>query len=190
MDRRKNVGGLLLAGALAAPLPAAAVDDMFLSLEGVKGESVDGRNLGAIEILTYSQSFTGPGSRVTAADITSTGKTTCGPVTITKYVDQASPDLILLVTNGRRLPRAVITFRRPGQQPIEYYKVTLEDVVVTEVEQSNSRLNFPSPAPPRAIEKVSLIASKFRFDYVAQHPDGRPGAQPKAGWDCVANLKR
>ena len=83
----------------------------------------------------------------------------------------------------------MITFRKPGQPPFEYYRVTLESVVVTEVEQSNSRLNFPNPAPPRAIEKVSLVGQRYRVDYFGQTADGRPGAQPKAGWDCGANHK-
>lgn len=189
VNHTKKLRGLLLAGALAAaPLPAPAADDIFLRLEGVKGESIDARHQGDIELLSYTQSFTAP-ARATTGGGAGTGKTTCGPVTITKYVDQSSPDLILFVANGRHIPRAVITFRRPGQPPIEYYKVTLEDVVITEVEQSNSRINFPSPAPPRAIEKVSLIGARFRFEYAGQLPSGSAGAQPKAGWDCVANQK-
>lgn len=191
MDQTRNLAGLLLVGALAAaPLPASSADDIFLSLQGIKGESTDVRHLAAIELLSYTQSLTGPPARVTAGGITSTGSATCGPVTITKYVDQSSPDLILHAAYGRHIPRAVITFRRPGQQPIEYYRVTLEDAVITEVEQSNSRVNFPSPAPPRAIEKVSMIGGRFRFEYTGQQPSGGAGAQPRAGWDCVANLKR
>ena len=185
MDHTKDLVGLLLAGALGAPLPAAAADEIFLRLEGVKGESVDARHLAEIELLSYSQSMTGPLARSAAG----AGKTACGPVTVMKYVDQSSPDLILFVANGRPIARAVITFRKSGQSAFEYYRVTLENLVVTEVEQSNSRLNFPSPAPPRAVEKVSLMSQRLRFEYYAQTPDGRVGMAPKAGWDCAANAK-
>ena len=59
MDHTKKLGGLLVVGALAAAAPAAA-DDVFLRLDGVRGESTDARHKGEIEILSYTQSFTGP----------------------------------------------------------------------------------------------------------------------------------
>ena len=190
VDHTKSWSGLLLAGMLAAaPLAAAAADEIFLRLEGVKGESVDARHMAEIELLSYTQTMTGPNARGTTSVGAGAGKTTCGPVTVMKYVDQASPDLILYAMNGRPAARAVITFRKSGQGAFEYYRVTLENVVVTQVEQSNSRLNFPSPAPPRAIEKVSLMSQRLRFEYYGQQPDGRVGAAPKAGWDCAANAK-
>ena len=65
----------------------------------------------------------------------------------------------------------------------------LDDVIVAEVEQSDSKLNFPNPAPPRATEKVTLMARRFRYEYTAQDLKGGAGAQPKAGWDCVAASK-
>jgi type VI secretion system secreted protein Hcp len=189
MDKTKRkpglvsrVGQLLLAGALAAGAAApAAADDLFLRLEGVQGESLDARHKGEIAILSYIQAFTGPFARSTAATGAGAGKTTCGPVTVTKFVDVSSPHLILLVANGQHIPRALITFRKPGT-PLEYYKVTLDDVIITEVEQTGS-----SSAAARAMEKVSLIGRRFSFEYVQQRPDGSPGATPKSGWDCVAN---
>lgn len=195
MDKTKTkpsyrVGGLLLAGALAAGAAApAAADDVFLKLDGVLGESTDARHKGEIDILSYTQAFTGPFARGAAGTGAAAGKTICGPVTITKYVDVSSPDLILSVANGKHIPKAVFTFRRPGANQLEYYKVMLEDVVITEIEQSESKINPSNPAAVRASEKVSLMGRRFSFEYVLQAPDGRIGAQPKAGWDCVANSK-
>jgi type VI secretion system secreted protein Hcp len=187
---KTKLGRLLLLGALAASLPAAAADDIFLKLDGVRGEINEKGHEFDIDILSYTQGFTGPYARASASSGAVVGKTTCGPVTVTKYVDLSSPDLILYALNGRHIPRAVFTFRRPGQKPVEYYKVTLEDVIVTEIEQSDTKLNFPNPAPPRATEKVSLIGRSYSFEYSAVMPDGKLGAQPKAGWDCAANSKR
>ena len=179
---------MLLAGVLAAAVatPAAAVDDIFLKLDGINGESTDGRHPREIEILSYTQTFSGPFAHSTPNTGAAAGKTVCGPVTVMKYVDVSSPDLILNAANGRHIPRAVFTFRRPGKDPVEYYKVTLEDVIVLEVEQSDSKLNFPNPAPPRAIEKVSLIGRRFLFEYTATTATGASGARPKSGWDCVS----
>jgi type VI secretion system secreted protein Hcp len=187
VEHTKGFGGLLLAAALAAsaPLPASA-DDIFLKLTDVKGESLDARHPGEIEILSYTQSMTGPFAPGATSGAAAGGKTTCGAVTITKYVDASSPDLILAAANGRHYPTAVITFRRTGQTPFEYYTVTLDDAIVTGVEQSGSR----SSSTQRVVEKVSLIGRAFRFEYTAQQPTtGGIGARPKAGWDCVANKK-
>jgi len=183
---------MLFAGVLAAAVatPAAAVDDIFLKLDGIQGESTDGRHAREIEILSYTQTMSGPfaksGTPNTGA---ATGKTVCGPVTVMKYVDVSSPDLILNAANGRHIPRAVFTFRRPGKDLVEYYKVTLEDVIIIEVEQSDSKLNFPNPAPPRALEKVSLIGRRFFFEYAATTATGNAGGRPKSGWDCVSAAK-
>ena len=189
MDHTKKLGGLLVVGALAAAAPAAA-DDVFLRLDGVRGESTDARHKGEIEILSYTQSFTGPFAHGTTGTAAAAGKTVCGPVTLKKFVDVSSPDLILSVANGKHIPTAVITFRRPGgaTQP-EYYKVTLDDVIITEIEQTESKIDASNPTAARAMEKVSLIGRRFRFEFVQQAPDGRVAATPKAGWDCVANSK-
>jgi type VI secretion system secreted protein Hcp len=179
---------MLLAGAFAATVaaPAAAADDIFLKLDGIPGESQDGKHAREIEILSYTQTFSGPFAHSTPNTGAAAGKTTCGPVTVMKYVDVSSPDLILNAANGRHIAKAEFTFRRPGKELIEYYKVSLEDVIILEVEQSDTKLNFPNPAPPRAIEKVSLIGRRFRFEYTETMANGRPGGQPKAGWDCVS----
>lgn len=181
----QGLRGLLLAVVLAAaPLaPAAAADEIFLRIEGVPGESADARHRGEIEILSYTQSLTRPAFRGTAS-VTGDAKL-CVPLTLLKYVDAASTRLINFLATGEHFKTAAITFRRPGQPPVDYYRVTLDDVVVTEIEQSNTRLNFPNPAPPRALEKVTLSGRRVRFEYLTQQPDGKLAS--KMGWDCVAN---
>lgn len=179
--------GLLLAAVLAAA-PAAAADDIFLKLDGIDGEVAVSGHQREIDILSYTQTMSGPFAR-SAPGSGAAGKTVCGAVTVMKYVDMSSPDLVLNAANGRHIPRAVFTFRKPGEKGPEYYKVTLEDVIILEVEQTNSKLNFPNPAPPKAIEKVSLTGRRFHFEYTATMADGRTGGKPKAGWDCVAASK-
>jgi type VI secretion system secreted protein Hcp len=184
-----SVGRPLLAGALAAgaaaPVPAAA-DDVFLWLEGLQGESLDNKHRGEIDILSYTQSFA---NQAVARPGSAGGKATCGPVTVMKLVDRSSPRLIGLVTTGLHIPKAVITFRKAGQTQLEYYRVTLVDVIITEVEQTENKINVPNPAAMRVIEKVSMIARQFHFDYVPQKADGTPDAPAAAGWDCVQNTK-
>jgi len=176
---------LLFAGILvSAAVPAAAADDLFLKLEGIQGESNAAGHKDEIEILSYTQSLANSTARVGQAG--GAGKTNCNPVTITKFVDRSSPVFMLYVANGRHLTRGVITVRRTGQAPLDYYKLTLDEVMIVEVEQSDTKLNFPNPAPPKAIEKVTLLARRYTWEYMGQTPSGAPLRVPTA-WDCVLN---
>ena len=174
---------LLFAGILAsAAVPAAAADDLFLRLEGVPGESNAAGHKDEIEILSYTQSIANPTARVGRPG--GSGKSNCNPVTITKFVDRSSPAFMLYVANGQHFMRGVITVRRPGQAPLDYYKITLNEVMIVEVEQSDTKLNFPNPAPPRAIEKVTLQAVRYTWEYLGQTSTGTPLRVPTT-WDCV-----
>lgn len=178
MDHAKTrLGRLLLAGALAAPLQAAA-DDMFLRLDGIRGESLDEKHKGEIDILSYSHSWTG--SDPYQGTDTRRGKACSTPVSLTKFVDASSPDLFLAVASEKVFPRAVITFRRPGgQNQFEYFRVTIDNVIVTSVVQSGS------PGPGRATENVSLLGTRYQLDYL-QSPTGK-APPPRPGWDCAKN---
>ena len=180
--RSSRVASMMLASVVGAIPLSAAADDMFLKLDGVRGESIDARHKDEIEILSYEQSVAGPFAR-SAPGTPGAGKTICGPVTIVKYVDLASPELILNAANGRHIPRAEFAFRKSGQQGSEYYKVILDDVIINEVAQSDSK------TAPRLTEKVSMMGRVIRFEYKATNPVGGRGAAPKFGWDCAANAR-
>ena len=180
MDHRKRVGGLLFAGTLAAAA-AAVADELFLKIDGVPGDSIDARHKDEINVLSYSQGNTGPFAQGGGGPA---GKTTCGPVKITKYLDRSSPRLMFLASNGQHLPRATISFRRAGSKDgNDYYRVTLDDVVVTDVQQTG---DGGSRYAENAREAVSLIGRRIAWDYLVQGPTGAPLGTAKSFWDCVA----
>jgi type VI secretion system secreted protein Hcp len=182
VDHKKHLGGLLVAGVLAAAASATA-DELFLRLEGVQGESRDARHKDEIDVLSYSQSTTGPFAQSAAGAGGGAGKTTCGPVKVTKYLDRASPRLSLYAANGQHIPRATISFRKAGSKDgSDYYRVTLDDVVVTDVQQTGEG---GTRYAENARESVSLMGRRFTWDYVVQAPDGRPAGAAKSFWDCV-----
>jgi type VI secretion system secreted protein Hcp len=178
----KKLGGLLVAGALAAAAPTAA-DELFLRLEGVQGESRDARHKDEIDVLSYSQSLAGPFAQGAAGAAGAAGRTTCGPVKVTKYLDRTSPRLMLLAANGQHIPRAMISFRKQGSKDgSDYYRVTLDDVVVTEVQQTGEGGTRYAEA---AREVVSLIGRRIEWAHFGQMPDGRPAGKAASYWDCV-----
>jgi type VI secretion system secreted protein Hcp len=160
----------MLAASAAAPGAALAEDELFLKLEGIRGESTDSHHKKEIVLLSYSQSFTRPAS----------AGGNCGAVKVTKVVDRSSPALIGAVLTASRIPTAVITFRRPGNEPFEYYKVTLTDVVIASITQSDA-------SPATILESVSMIGSAFRFEYFLPTATGAIGPPIVFIWDCVLN---
>ena len=177
----------LLAGAVAAaaaaPVPAAAAD-IFLRLDGIMGESLDKKHQGEIEIVSYTQSFAN--SATVDAGAGNVGKVTCGAVTVLKNIDRSSPEFIRLVTTGAHVPTGVITFRTSfgGTQSFEYYKVSMTDVIVSAVNQTEAT------NPPRIVERVSILADRFLFEYTPVNAKtGGPGQTVKFGWDCARNTK-
>jgi len=175
------IGRPLLAGAIAAAAatPVSAVADIFLNLDGIKGESVDARHKDQINILSYTQSFKNTVSTGGAG----AGNVTCGDITVLKNIDKSSPALIQAVTSGQHIKQAVISFRsiNNAKSNADYYVVTLEDILITSIDQTDQ------PDPAKIVERVSINASTFDFKYQQQSAAGAPvGAALEFKFDCNA----
>src|SRR5262245_22144889 len=176
----KTLGSTLIGIAIllmiVVPNSALAADSLFLKLDGIQGESTDPAHPREIILLSYSQSFTRPaGGGATTAN--------CGAVTVTKLIDTSSASLIAAVLTARPVPTGVITFRKTGEPPLEYYTVRLTDVLIQSINQSDV-----SPTDPTTIlEQISMSARRFQFEYTPQLADGSLGQTVTFGWDCASN---
>lgn len=169
---RPLLAGMVAAGA-AAPVAAPAAESIFLKLGDIKGESTDSKHKDEIVILSYTQSWANGGG---------TTKVNCNDVRVTKVIDKSSTALIMGVVTNKHYPTAVITFRNAGKSQIEYYKVTLTDVLLNSISQTDT-----SPTDATSIlEQVSMTAAKFKFQYTPQNQDGSPGATLTFVYDCAA----
>jgi type VI secretion system secreted protein Hcp len=168
---------------LTAMLPSTAVaaDSVFLKLDNIEGESTAVGHAKEIVLLSYTQSFSRAGG--SGGGGVTTGKADCGAITVTKLLDRSSPALIGAVLSGNVIPNGVITFRKEGNQPFEYYKVTLTDVLIQSISQTDA-----SPTDPTTIlEQISMSVGKFKFEYVTQGPTGGAQGGVTFSWDCLAN---
>jgi type VI secretion system secreted protein Hcp len=172
--------GIALLLMVTVPSSTFAAESLFLRLDGIQGGTLDARHQGEIDLLSYSQSFTRP---ATGGQAGPPPTANCGAVIVTKLIDQSSPDLIAAVLLGTVIRTAVITFRNQGGRAIEYYKVTLSDVVIQSITQTDV-----SPTDPTTIlEQVSMNANRFIFEYTPQLANGSSGAPITFGWDCFRN---
>ena len=176
------ISGWLFAGMVTAST-AHAAEDLFLKLEGIQGESTDSAHRNEIVLLSYSQSFTNPVASGGSGGAAGSVQPNCGAITVTKLVDRSSAALIGGVLSGKLISTGVITFRKAGAQPLEYYKVTLTDVLIHAISQTDV-----SPTDPTTIlEQISMSAVRFKFEYTPQKADGSPGRIVAFGWDCSSN---
>ena len=100
--------------------------DMFLMLDGIKGESSDDKHKGEIDIESFSWGLAqqGSGQRGTGSG---TGKVDVHDINITKKVDKSSPTLQLACANGKHIAKGKITLRKAGENPLDYLTFDLFD---------------------------------------------------------------
>ncbi len=156
--------------------------DMFLNLDGVKGESKDATHKDTIDVLAWSFGASNSGTAHLGGGA-GAGKANFQDISCTKYIDKSSPDLMLACANGKHFTKAVLTCRKAGEKPLEYLIITMEDVMITSVSTGGSG------GEDRLTENLSINFAKFKLDYKEQTKTGAVGATPTMGWNIAENVK-
>lgn len=157
--------------------------DMFLKIEGVDGESADSKHKDEIDVLSFSWGMSQTGSMHVAGG-GGTGKVAVQDMSITKNLDKASTVLMQKCATGKHFPKATLTCRKAGDTPIEYFVVTMEEVLVTSVSEGGSKHE-----EDRQTEMISLNFAKVKVKYTPQKGDGSAGAESELGFDIRANAE-
>ncbi|MEO1616523.1 MAG: type VI secretion system tube protein Hcp, partial [Planctomycetota bacterium] len=112
--------------------------DMFLALKGeISGEAQDEKHKGEIDVLSWSWGLSQSGSFHTGGG-GGAGKATFQDISITKWVDTASPILMLYCANGDHFTDARLTVRKAGKKPLEYLVIEMKKVMVTAISTGGS----------------------------------------------------
>ena len=156
--------------------------DMFIKLDGLKGESVDKTHAGEIDVLAWSWGMSNSGSAHIGGGA-GAGKVNVQDLSFTKYIDKSSPDLMLNCCNGKHIKDGLLTVRKAGEKPLEYLKITLTEVLVTSVSTGGSG------GEDRLTENVTLNFASVKVDYIEQKKDGSAGDKPSMNWNIAENSK-
>jgi type VI secretion system secreted protein Hcp len=156
--------------------------DIFLKIAGVDGESKDDKHKKEMDILAWSWGLSNSGSAHVGGG-GGTGKVNVQDVSFTKWVDAATPKLVLACCNGSHYDEATLVVRKSGGSPVEYIKLKLQEVLVTSVSTGGSG------GEDRLTENITLNFAKFNLDYTPQDDKGAAGTAIPAGWDVAANKK-
>jgi type VI secretion system secreted protein Hcp len=170
--------------------------DIFLKLNGIDGESATKGHEKEIAVLSYEQALDATVIHSGGGGGSHAGSAKFAGVRLRKNVDAASIPLLLACASGQQISEARFTFRRGGG--FEFYKVTLESVLVTHVAQrAGTGAQYPlsfdaldaSAASDGFMDEVTLDFSRIRWEYRAQRPDGAVGTITTGGWDTSTNTK-
>ncbi|MBI2379785.1 MAG: type VI secretion system tube protein Hcp [Gammaproteobacteria bacterium] len=158
--------------------------DMFLKIGDVKGESHDKSHKEEIDVLAWSWGMSQSGSMHVGGG-GGAGKVNIQDLSLTKWVDKSSPNMMMSCSNGKHYPEAKLTVRKAGgDNPVEYLIITMKEVLVTSVSTGGSG------GEDRLTENLTLNFAQVQVDYQPQKADGsKDGGPIKYGWNIRENVK-
>jgi type VI secretion system secreted protein Hcp len=156
--------------------------DMFLTITDIEGESRDSSHAGAIDVLAWSWGASQSGSMHTGGGGGS-GRVNVQDISITKWVDKSSPVLMQKCCEGTHLEEAVLIVRKAGGTPLEYFKITMQHVLISSISSGGSG------GEDRLTENVSLNFGIIKFEYQPQNDQGEAeGGALTSGWNIMENV--
>jgi type VI secretion system secreted protein Hcp len=158
--------------------------DMFMKIGDIKGESQDKTHKEEIEVLAWSWGLSQSGTMHMGTG-GGAGKVSVQDLLFTKYSDKASPPIMAACTKGTHIDKAVLTVRKAGgDDPLEYYKITLEGLLVSSYSTGGSG------GEERFTENVTLNFEKFHVEYQPQNAKGaKEGGVVEVKWNIPGNAE-
>jgi len=104
--------------------------DSFLKVGTLKGESVVKGFEDQMQILSWGWGMTQTGTTHSAQG-GGAGKVDVQDLQVTKYIDAASPNIMLFCANGKHFTKGKVIVRKAGEKPLEYLTIEIEKVLVS-----------------------------------------------------------
>lgn len=160
--------------------------DMYLQIEGIKGDSTDSKHKEWIEILAYNHGITqATGGSHSAQGTHAGGRADHSDFSIVKRLDSASPILAKFCCDAKPIKNIVFECCRAMGEKTVFMKVTLKDSIVAAVQSSGSAKGddlIPT-------EQVSFRYGEIHWEYTPTdaRSGGKTGPAVKAAWSTIEN---
>ena len=139
--------------------------DAFLKLDGIDGDSLTRGYEKWIEVLSFSWGVTQAASRSFGSGL-SAGKATFQDLHFVANFSKASPEIFKRCATGEHIKTGVLSVRKAGEKPLEFYKVRLTDVLVSSYQDGGGG---GGEVP---MEQISLNFADVAIDFTPQSTDG------------------
>lgn len=153
--------------------------DIFLKIGDIKGESLDAKHPGEIEIESFSFGQAG--------DVDDSGNR-ARRVSMQDFhfvipTSKATPKLMEKAAKGDKVVSgdvyALLTVRKVGANPVEYLKIKFYDVMISSVQ------NAVAESDQVPLDQFTLWFGKIDFSYSPQKQDGSLDAPVFFKWDRI-----
>ena len=160
--------------------------ECFLKIEGpdLKGEAQSERHEDQIDVLSWGWGLSQSGVMHQAGG-GGAGKASVQDLNVTKYVDAATPRLVLACLSGTQFQRATLTCLRVGGNGsrIPYVVIAMQRVIITAVDHGGANGDEPFT------EDLSLNFAEVFVRYTKQNQDGSVGEEVAIGWSIRENKR-
>lgn len=146
------------------PMYSFSASNQHIKLEGIEGESEDGRPQPEIDILSWSWGMNSTGQYHQGGG-GGAGKVNVMDLHFVKSVDKSTPLLINYCATGKPIPAAMLTLRRAGEHE-PYVTIELKKILVSSVSTGGSG------SEDNLTENITLNFESYKLHYEKQNPDG------------------
>ncbi|MGD1101859.1 MAG: type VI secretion system tube protein Hcp [Terriglobia bacterium] len=155
--------------------------EIHLDLASIQGESLSLAHKDEIEISSFQWGVSN--SPVNTKDgATKGGRVSMTEITVTKFFDKASVQLVKAAATGQILKTAKISWSKStgDKAPEDFLTITLAGVLITSVQQSSSR-----SGEGMGSETVTLAFDKISMDYKVQSKSGLLTSAAQMAYDLA-----
>lgn len=155
--------------------------DVFLKIDGIKGESQDKTHKDEIDVDSWSFGLTQSGTTHRGPGAGG-GKVNFQDMNFTKNCDISTPAIIKACCNGKHIKNATLTVRKAGgDAPVEYYVVKMTDLIITSYQTGGAG------GQDLFSESISINFRQVEITYTPQDYTGVGSGAASAGWDIASN---
>ena len=155
--------------------------DMFINLgKSISGETIDDAQKATndVDVLAWSWGMSQSGS-FHAGSGGGAGKASFQDLSFTKYVDSASPALMLHLAEGTHIPKATLLVRKAGKGQQKYIQIDMMKCIVTSLSTGGSG------GEDKLTENVTLNFAEVKYEYFKQDDKGITKSAGEFGWNIA-----
>jgi type VI secretion system secreted protein Hcp len=158
--------------------------EIFLVLDGIKGESQKTGQVGSIEIFSFSNGASNHSS-VAFGTGSGAGKVDISSISLQKQLDIASPYLFSNCCSGTHIKTGQMVVREAtgDATPQIYFQYDMTEIFIDSISWGGAA------GGGKPSESLSISCKSLTITYWPQQSDGSLGSKVPAGWDVSKNEK-